>query len=385
MSVAPPESPSATTNAVHRVPEAAPAVGVLTILPLAFLAIFVALSEVDGGGGPTAAPAAPTPAFEEVFRPTGRVTLEETASEVVSSVRTVAVREDGVLAAADPRQDRVWVYDADGDLLAGVGGSGSGPGELDFPGDLAFDARGRLYVAESGQPRVSRFGRDFAFDTLFRVENAYFATEIGATGDRLVVYANRPGAGAESLRIYTPAGEPLETFHPEREEYDEVPYWGSASRRLMAVSSSRVVAGGSLLYPFPVYGADGTLRDSIGTPPASWEPPPRPERGAFTGPDQMKQFETWRRTFTMVDNLAIYRDSLLVVTHKELDPDVLAYEEATYRADVYRLGTGRKLLEDVVLPGRLLRGGEHLHLLLSTPPDPWTVGRFEVDVGEVGP
>lgn len=382
MSVAPPKSASATTNSVHRVPEAAPAVGVLTILPLALLAIFVALSEVDGG---EAAPAPPTPAFDEVFAPAGRVALQEAGSKVVSRVRTVAVRDDGVLAVADPQQDRVWIYGADGDLLAAVGGSGSGPGELDFPGDLAFDARGRLYVAESGQPRVSRFGRDFAFDTLFRVENAHFPTEIGATGGRLVVYANRPGAGAESLRLYTADGEALETFHPEREEYAEVPYWGSASRRVMAVSSSTVVAGGNLLYPFPVYGPDGTLRDSIGTPPGSWDPAPRPERGAFTGPDQIKQFEKWRRTFTMVDNLAIYRDSLLVVSHKELDPDVLAYEEATYRADVYRLATGRKLVEDVVLPGRILRGGEHLHLLLSSPPDPWAVGRFEVDAGAVGP
>jgi hypothetical protein len=382
MSVAPPESASATTNAVHRVPEAAPAVGVLTILPLAFLAIFVALSEVDGG---EAASAPPTPAFDEVFEPAGRVTLEETGSKVVSRVRTVAVRGDGVLAVADPRQDRVWIYGADGDLLVSVGGTGSGPGELDFPGDVAFDARGRLYVAESGQPRVSRFERDFAFDTLFRVENAYFPTEIGSLGDRLVVYANRPGVGAEALRLYTPEGEALETFHPEREEYGRVPYWGSASRRVMAVSSSRVVAGGNLLYPFPVYGPDGTLRDSIGTPPGSWKPAPRPERGQFTGPDQIKQFEKWRRTFTMVDNVAIYRDSLLVVSHKELNPDVLAYEEATYRADVYRLGTGRKLVEDVLLPGRLLRGGEHLHLLLSSPPDPWSVGRYEVDAGAVGP
>lgn len=386
MSVTPRDTASATTNDVQRVPEAAPAVGVLTILPLAFLAIFVALSEVDGdGGGAPASATAPSPAFDEAFRPAGRVTLRESGSRVVSGIRSVAVREDGVLAVADPRQDRVWVYDADGDLRTAVGGSGSGPGELDFPGDVAFDAGGRLYVAESGQPRISRFGRDFAFDTLFRVENAYFPTEIGSTGGRIVVYANRPGAGAESVRIYTPAGKPLETFHPEREEYARVPYWGSASRRLMAVSPSRVVAGGSLLYPFPVYGPDGTLRDSIGTPPGSWEPAPRPERGEFIGPDQMKQFEKWRRTFTMVDGLAIYRDSLLVVTHKELDPDVLAYEEATYRADVYRLATGRKLMEDVVLPGRPLRGGEHLHVLLSSPPDPWSIGRFEVDAAAAGP
>lgn len=383
MPLSPRDPASGTTDSVLRIPDSAPAVGVLTILPLALLAVFVALSEADGGGGTERA--APSATFEEVFEPTGRVTLEEPESEIVSGVRAVALREDGVLAVADPEQDRVRLYDEEGDLVAAVGGSGSGPGELDFPGDVAFDARGRLYVAESGHPRVSRFDRDFAFDTLFRVDDAYFPTEIEATDERVLVYAVRAEPGTESLRIYTPDGELVETFHPERDEYDEVPYWGSASRKMLAASPSGVVAGGNLLYPFPVYDSTGTLRDSIGEPPASWEPPSRPEPGDFAGPDRMKQFEKWRRTFTTVDNLAIYRDSLLVVTHKELAPDVLAYEDATYRADVYRLATGTKLVEDVPLPGRLLQGGEHLHVLLSSPPEPWSVGRFAVGAGGLRP
>lgn len=385
MAPATPDGEVGPTHPVARIPPSAPAVGVLTLLPLALLAVFMALTEVDGRRGVEAARDVPTAEFDDVFGLDRRVVLEEPESAVISRIRTVDVRDDGVLAVADPRQDQVQFYDADGRLLSRVGGSGAGPGELQFPGDLAFGARGRLFVAEAGEPRVSVFGRDLAFDTLFRVGGAHFPTEVGSPGDRLVVYVNQPEAGGEALRIYSPRGERRRDFHPEREEYRTVPYWSSAVQRVMAVSPSYVVAGGNLLYPFPVYGPDGSFRDSVGTPPSSWEAAPRPELNDFSGPDQVKQFEAWRRTFTTVDDLAIYRDSLLVIAHEELDPDVLAYEEATYRADVYSLESGRKLVEDVPLPGRLLNGGEHLHVLLSSPPGPWAIGMFEVLPGEDGP
>lgn len=385
MSLVPPEPASGTTESVQRIPDAAPAVGVLTILPLALLAVFAALSEVRRGGDDSTASSAPTAEFGEAFEPAGRVSLEEPGSTVVSVIRRIAVRDDGVLAVPDPRQDHVRFYGPDGALLADAGGSGSGPGELDFPSDVAFDAEGRLYVAEGGHPRVSRYGRDFAFDTVFRVDSAYRASEVAAVGEKWIIYANRPGAGTPSLRTYAPDGELETEFHPRREEYQTVPYWSAAADRLVAASESHVVAGGNLLYPFVRYTPSGTLRDSIGTPPPTWEQAPRPEPGRFVGGDQRKQFEKWRRTFTTVDNVAIYRDSLLVVSHRELDPEVLAYEDAAYRADVYRIASGRKILEDVPLPGRLLEGGRHVHLLLSTPPDPWTVGRFRVSGGGFAP
>lgn len=385
MSLGLPEPTVAASESVHRIPAAAPAVGILTVLPLALLAVFVALTEGDDPDDPTSPTAAPTAEFEAAFERAGRTTLEEPDSAVVSVIRRIAVRDDGVTAVPDPRQDHVRLYDPDGTLVADMGGPGAGPGELDFPLDVAFDDRGRLYVAEGGHPRVSRFGPGFAFDTVFRVDSAYRASEIASVGEKWLVYANRPGVGARSLRIRGPDGEVEKVFHPRREEYETVPYWSAAADRIMAVSESHVVAGGNLVYPFVRYDAGGAFGDSVGVPPPTWDQAPRPEPGTFVGGDQRKQFEEWRRTFTTVDNLAVYRDSLLVVSHEELDPEILAYEEATYRADVYRIESGRKLLEDVPLPGPLLEGGRHVHLLLSSPPEGWTVGHFRVAEGGFGP
>lgn len=363
------------------------------VLPTAGLAVVVAavLAAVLADEGRTAAtPSAtgvrtgqPSP-FERVFASTGRTVLEEPDSALVSDVQGFAAASDGRLAVADQQTDRVQVYAPDGSLLAALGGGGEGPGELENPLDAAFTEGGGLWVVQQGGSRATRYGPGFGYDTAFRVEVGYYPEDAEPLGDRLLVYVNRSEAGARSLRIYDPSGRVVTTFHPRRPEYRDVPYWSAPARRLAAASESWIVAGGNMLYPLVLYGPDGTFRDSIGTPPPSWDQPPKPEPGSIMGPNQMKKYEQWRRTFTTIDEIAIYRDSLLVVAHEELDPEILAYESATYRADVYDLSTRRKLHEDVPLPGRLLAGGRHVHLLVDEPPRPWTVERFRLLPGTEG-
>jgi sugar lactone lactonase YvrE len=63
---------------------------------------------------------------------------------------------------ADTRNHRVQVFDLDG-APAGlsIGGQGEAPGQLDTPTGVAFDPTGTwLYVAESGNRRVSAFSAD---------------------------------------------------------------------------------------------------------------------------------------------------------------------------------------------------------------------------------
>lgn len=330
-------------------------------------------------------PAARSVPFEQAFASAGRAVLEEPDSALISEIQGLDVAPDGRLAVADQQTDRLRVYGPEGRLLADLGGEGEGPGELQNPLDPAFTADGHLYVVQGGGSRVTRFGPGFAYDTAWRVDVGLYPEAAEPLGNRLLVYVNRSQAGARSLRVYDPTGRPVTTFHPRRPEYREVPYWSAPARRLVAVSESHVVAGGNMLYPLVLYGRDGSLRDSIGSPPESWVQPPKPEPGALRPPNQMQKYERWRRTFTTIDEIAIYRDSLLVVAHRELDPDIVAYEEATYRADVYDIAARRKLLEDVLLPGRLVAGGRHVHLLVSTPPDPWVVERFRIRDEAAGP
>ncbi len=76
----------------------------------------------------------------QLFRPTG-----------------IAVAEDGTVFVADTGNDRVTVFDGDGGFLWTFGGSGEGPGEFRRPMDVDLDAEGQVYVAELGGDRVQVF------------------------------------------------------------------------------------------------------------------------------------------------------------------------------------------------------------------------------------
>lgn len=72
-----------------------------------------------------------------------------------------------VVQSGTPEGDRIWVVDAcnhrvqafdtEGKLLLSWGKEGSGPGELYYPYDLAFDDEGNLTICEYGNHRVQKF------------------------------------------------------------------------------------------------------------------------------------------------------------------------------------------------------------------------------------
>jgi len=60
---------------------------------------------------------------------------------------------------------RISQFSRDGKFIKSWGRLGSGPGEFKTPHALAFDAAGRLYVADRGNNRVQIFDQDFKFVT----------------------------------------------------------------------------------------------------------------------------------------------------------------------------------------------------------------------------
>jgi tripartite motif-containing protein 71 len=79
------------------------------------------------------------------------------APGILANPRGVAVRGSR-LAVADDQHHRVAIFDTGGRLLRTVGtGPGTDPGQLNFPYDVAFDAPGRLFVADDLNHRVVRF------------------------------------------------------------------------------------------------------------------------------------------------------------------------------------------------------------------------------------
>lgn len=62
----------------------------------------------------------------------------------------LSVGPDGNVYVADTHYQRVMVYRPDGQEVRRWGSAGTGPGQFIYPTDVAFDAKGRIFVSEYG-------------------------------------------------------------------------------------------------------------------------------------------------------------------------------------------------------------------------------------------
>jgi len=83
--------------------------------------------------------------------------------------RGVSRAPGGRFFVADRGHDRIVVVDASGSIADSFGGPGDGPAEFEGPTDVAVDsARGRVYVADEGNRRLSVFSLDGVFIEAWR-------------------------------------------------------------------------------------------------------------------------------------------------------------------------------------------------------------------------
>jgi uncharacterized protein (TIGR03663 family) len=87
--------------------------------------------------------------------------------------RDVAVDAQGRVYVADTGNKRVRVYDANGSYLRDLGSGGSAEGQLDEPSGLAVHPDGRVFVADTWNRRISVFSGDGAFLYAFPVRAWY--------------------------------------------------------------------------------------------------------------------------------------------------------------------------------------------------------------------
>ena len=71
----------------------------------------------------------------------------------------IAVGPDNRLYVTD-LGDTIKVYGTDGSFVRSAGESGSGPGQFNFPRDLALDADGNVYVADTDNDRLQKLDAD---------------------------------------------------------------------------------------------------------------------------------------------------------------------------------------------------------------------------------
>jgi sugar lactone lactonase YvrE len=108
------------------------------------------------------------------FSPDGKVLLTlgkagvaGTGNDVFNQPSDVIVAPNGDIFVADGHGEdsnaRIVKFSKDGTFLKTWGKKGSGPGEFDTPHSLAFDSKGRLFVADRSNNRIQIFDQDGKF------------------------------------------------------------------------------------------------------------------------------------------------------------------------------------------------------------------------------
>ena len=129
-----------------------------------------------------------------------------------------AVEPGGAFYLFDANDTQIRRYDAKGVFAGRVGRKGGGPGEYQYAGGMAVDARGRLVVFDPGSRRISYFGPDGklldemtlnrgAFNDFF-LDSAGRMYFIVGVGGRLM---EGPGTQQQYLRL-SPEGKVLDSI-----------------------------------------------------------------------------------------------------------------------------------------------------------------------------
>ena len=75
----------------------------------------------------------------------------------------IALDSEGNLYCSDEHENRIHVFNEDGELTNQWGEAGTGDGQLSAPSGLAFDSDDNLLIAEARNSRIQKFSKDGQF------------------------------------------------------------------------------------------------------------------------------------------------------------------------------------------------------------------------------
>ncbi|HLY18000.1 MAG TPA: 6-bladed beta-propeller [Bryobacteraceae bacterium] len=135
------------------------------------------------------------------LRNIGKPSRKHTATDPGSfSLPTnVAVDSEGDVYVTDTFNNRVQIFDADGEFLGAFGKNGDGPGHFERPKGIAVDCDRHIWVVDAAQDRVKVFDREGRLLIYFGEHGEYPGRFMGAYGiaidkeNRVAVSETFPG------------------------------------------------------------------------------------------------------------------------------------------------------------------------------------------------
>ncbi len=124
---------------------------------------------------------------------------DQTNAGLFSLPEAAAVDKDGNVYVTDTFNNRVEIFDADGEFISTFGKNGDGPADLERPKGIAIDCDGHIWVVDAAQNLVKVFNKEGRLLIYFGGEGNYPGQFMGPFGiaidqtNRVVVSETFPG------------------------------------------------------------------------------------------------------------------------------------------------------------------------------------------------
>ena len=158
-------------------------------------------------------PAASVVAAETTGTPLRIGSVEGDGPDVFGDIAAVAVGPDREVYVADAVALEIRVFSATGEHLRSFGRKGEGPGEFETIDGLVVGGDGSVLVRDPRLGRVTRFGRDGAFEDSFRLERSFmifsdgttfWSDSVGRIYDRITIGIGADEPDREAIVVYSP-------------------------------------------------------------------------------------------------------------------------------------------------------------------------------------
>ncbi len=285
----------------------------------------------------------------------------------INALGQLRVGHDSTIIIVDYERKLAELYDSSGRFVRPIGGVGNEPGSHLWPSDVAEVAEGRIAVSDFQSHRVNLFSKDAEFLSSFIYTPQNFSAQTLLYDDVtrcFYLYGNRwqndeTGrlVGADLVHKYSESGEFIASYLPFPESAKALDLYTYDHPAMDIVDGNLFVA---LPFDYTVYRLtpDGQLSTYLTENGIEFKSPASGlEAKQRTPAEAYSYIQSWRLTWTPINNLIVDGDKLLV--------QYQTFNPLRYTIDMWSATTKKKIASVKTNYSILTRGRDGYVYLLK--------------------